>query len=289
MKALITGAEGQVGRALLLERPGGWEAVGHGVTTLDITAPRMVDDVLERERPNVVIHAAAYTAVDAAETDQARAQAVNADGTRHLARAARRYGARMIYISTDFVYDGGQGRPYRPADPPSPLSAYGRTKLAGETAVMEECGDQAVVVRTAWVYSDSGKNFVLTMLRLMRERDEVRVVGDQMGSPTWSVSLAQALWVAAARPNVHGIHHWTDAGVASWYDFALAIQEEALALGLLTRAVPVRPIRTAEYPTPAHRPPYSVLDKSDTWAALDRTAEHWRTNLRHMLQGLARA
>jgi dTDP-4-dehydrorhamnose reductase len=191
-----------------------------------------------------------------------------------------------VYVSTDFVFDGAQGRPYAPDDVPNPLSVYGRTKLAGEEVVRRTFAGAALVVRTAWVYSAVGQNFALTMLRLMRERDAVDVVSDQIGSPTWAESLARALWAAAARPEVRGTHHWTDAGVASWYDFAVAIQEEALAAGLLARPVPVRPLRTEEYPTPARRPAYSVLATSQTREALGLPAVHWRTNLRLMLQGI---
>jgi len=185
------------------------------------------------------------------------------------------------------VFDGASGRPYAPDDRPAPLGVYGRTKLAGERAALG-LADRAVVVRTAWVYSRHGQNFVRRMLGLMRERDEVRVVSDQVGTPTWAHSLADAIWTAVARPALHGVLHWTDAGVASWYDFAVAIQEEAVALGLLDRAVPVRPITSAEYPTPARRPAHSVLAKEASWAALGRTPPHWRVNLRHMLAALAR-
>jgi dTDP-4-dehydrorhamnose reductase len=235
-----------------------------------------------------LFHAAAYTAVDAAETEPERAQAVNALGTAHVASAARRVSARLIHVSTDFVFDGTRGRPYTPDDRPQPLGAYGRSKLAGEREAVRLTDGAALVVRTAWVYAARGRNFVLTMLRLMRERDEVGVVADQVGTPTWAHSLARAMW-AAAQVELTGVHHWTDAGVASWYDFAVAIQEEALGLGLLDRAVPVRPLRTDEYPSRAHRPPYSVLDSSATRLALGLPAVHWRVNLRAMLRGLANA
>jgi dTDP-4-dehydrorhamnose reductase len=288
-KALVTGAAGQLGQALLATAPAAWEVVGCGADVLDITQSDRVEAVLDRERPALILHAAAYTRVDAAEADAERAHAVNAVGAAHIAENARRLGARLIYVSTDFVFDGTQGRPYTPDDLPNPLNVYGRTKLAGEHVVGEVLGDAVLIVRTAWVYSALGHNFVRTMLRLMQERDVIGVVADQVGSPTWARSLAAALWAAAARPKLHGVHHWADAGVASWYDLAVATQEEALAAGLLTRAVPVRPLRTDEYRTPARRPPYSVLDTSGTRAALDLPVTHWRVNLRQMLQGLTRA
>ena len=287
-RALITGAGGQVGLALRERVPGGWSVIACGADELDVTRAEQVRAVLQRERPTVVIHAAAYTAVDAAESSADRAQAVNTRGTAHVAEGAREIGARVLHLSTDFVFDGASGRPYTPHDAPHPLGVYGRTKLAAEREAARILGDRALIVRTAWVYSRHRQNFVLTMLRLMQERDEIGVVGDQIGTPTWARSLAEALWTAAGRPELHGVLHWTDAGVASWYDFAVAIQEEALAAGVLARAVPVRALRTDQYPTSARRPPYSVLDKDASWTALGRVPPHWRVNLRLMLQELAR-
>lgn len=284
--ALIAGAGGQLGRALLAAAPPGWRVVGCSSAELDITRRGQVAEILGRELPTVVINAAAYTAVDAAEQEPERAEAVNARGVAHLAEVATGIGARLIQVSTDFVFDGEQGRPYQPADEPRPVGVYGRTKLAGERLAAQLTGNTAVVLRTAWLYSPWGRNFVLAMLRLMRERDGVDVVSDQVGTPTWAGSLAEAIWAVADRRELRGIHHWTDAGVASWFDFATAVQEEALALGLLSRPVPIRPIRTEDYPAVAKRPPYSVLDKSSTWAALGKSAAHWRENLRLMLREL---
>jgi dTDP-4-dehydrorhamnose reductase len=287
-RALITGAGGQVGLELQATAPDGWTVAACRLEELDVTQPDAVRAAVHRHRPTVVIHTAAYTAVDAAETNADLAEAVNMGGTAHVADAAREVGARLVHVSTDFVFDGTQGRPYAPDDAPNPLGVYGRTKLAAEREAARILDGQALVVRTAWVYSRHRRNFVLTMLRLMAERSEVRVVADQVGTPTWARSLAEALWAAAARPELTGVLHWTDAGVASWYDFAVAIQEEALALGLLSREVLVRPLRTAEFPTPASRPAFSVLEKGSSWAALGWTPPHWRVNLRLMLQGLAR-
>jgi dTDP-4-dehydrorhamnose reductase len=245
--------------------------------------------VIARERPAVIIHAAAYTDVDSAEREVERAEAVNTAGTANVAAAASEVGARMIYISTDFVFDGSLGRPYVPEDHARPLGVYGRTKLAGEQAVLDHTGGSSLVLRTGWVYSAHGRNFVRTMLALMETQSSVGVVSDQVGTPTWARPLAQALWSAAEQPELGGIVHWTDAGVASWYDFAVAIQEEALAAGVLRRAVPIRPLRTVEFPRPARRPPYSVLDKTTGWRALGGPAAHWRSNLRCMLESLPHA
>jgi dTDP-4-dehydrorhamnose reductase len=284
---LVTGAAGQLGLALQATVPRGWRLRGCDGARLDITHPETVYSVLERTRPALVINAAAYTGVDSAERETERSEAVNAAGAAHVAEGARRIGARLIHISTDFVFDGARAVPYAPGDRPNPLGVYGRTTLAGEREVTRISEGKALIVRTAWLYSSHGRNFVLSMLRLMRERDSLGVVYDQVGTPTSAGSLAEALWAMAARPELSGIHHWTDAGIASWYDFAVAVQEEALALGLLSQPVPIRPLRTQEYPTPARRPPYSVLDASATWTALGLPVRHWRDRLRETLGELA--
>jgi dTDP-4-dehydrorhamnose reductase len=286
--ALITGAEGQLGMELQASAPKGWRVIPCGGTALDVSNDAQTRYVFQRERPGLVINAAAYTAVDAAESDADRAAAVNARGAANVAQAARECGARVIHLSTDFVFDGQQGRPCAPDDEPRPLCVYGRTKLEGERAVARVGEGASVIIRSAWIYSAQGKNFVLTMLGLMREKDAVSVVSDQVGTPTWGRGLAEAIWATAERPEMRGVYHWTDAGVASWYDFAVAIQEEALGMGMLERAVPVRPVRSADYPRPAMRPSFSVLDNTGTWAALGRVAPHWRVSLRSMLQELPR-
>jgi len=281
MKALIVGSKGQLGRGLIATAPADMAIVAHDIDTLDITDADAVEALVAAERPDIVLNAAAYTAVDKAESEEEQALAINAAAVGHLAQAAKRHGARLVHVSTDFVFDGTSGIPYPPDAKPNPVSAYGRTKLAGERLA----GDDALIVRTAWVYAPTGGNFVRTMLRLMGERPEVRVVADQIGTPTYAPGLAAALWTLSALGTT-GIHHYTDAGAASWYDFAVAIQEEALAAGLLTQAVPVIPIATADYPTPAQRPHYSVLDKRSTFAALGGPTPHWRDNLRTMIAAI---
>lgn len=284
-RAFITGVRGQLGRELEATLPDGW-LLADGSPSLDVTDPESLRRVVHMARPEVVLHAAAFTAVDRAEAEPGRAEEVNVRGAANVAEAAAEVGARLIYVSTDFVFDGTQSRPYNPSDAPAPLSVYGRTKLAGEREVARILGARALVVRTAWVYSRHGRNFVLTMLRHLRELEEVAVVSDQVGTPTWARSLAETLWAAATVPNLPAVLHWTDAGVASRYEFAVAIQEEALAVGLVSRCVPIRAIRSMEYPTPARRPAFSVLDTQDTSRALGREPSHWRVNLRHMLREL---
>ncbi|HEV7164512.1 MAG TPA: dTDP-4-dehydrorhamnose reductase [Gammaproteobacteria bacterium] len=289
MKAVITGGGGQVATALLRLKPPGVDATIFSHVELDIGDSPAVERALAALKPDVLINAAAYTAVDKAESEPGLAQRVNAEGAGHLAMAARKHGVRFLHISTDFVFDGEQSHPYAPDAMPRPLCVYGVSKLEGERRVLAALEGKALILRTAWVYAGMGRNFVLTMLRLMREKGQVRVVADQVGSPTWSVSLAEALWAAAAVPGLAGVHHWTDAGAASWYDFAVAIAEEAGALDMLPRNMQVTPICTADYPTPARRPAYSMLDRSSTEQALRIKAAHWRVNLRKMLQELHHA
>jgi dTDP-4-dehydrorhamnose reductase len=201
--------------------------------------------------------------------------------------AAAAAGARLLHLSTDFVFDGMASKPYAPDAPTNPQSTYGRTKQAGEEAVRRALPDKSVVLRTAWVYAAEGNNFVRTMLRLMTAKGAVRVVADQIGTPTAAHSLAEVIWALAARPDVSGTYHWTDAGVASWYDFAVAIAEESAVIGLLPAEVRVDAIATEEYPTPAKRPGYSVLDKRSLLAKLSVPARHWRSNLRAVLREIS--
>jgi len=280
MKVLITGAGGQLGQELVRTAPADAAVTALGSADCDVGDPDSVARAIARHRPDVIINAAGYTAVDKAESEPAVAHRVNALGPAHLAAAAG--GARLLHVSTDFVFDGQQGRPWRTDDFTDPLSAYGRSKLAGEAPVLA-LGNAGAVLRTSWVYSKFGGNFVKTMLRLMSSRPEVRVVSDQVGAPTWARGLAEALWCVAARQDVHGLHHWRDAGAASWYDFAVAIAEEASALQMLKQPVSVLPIGTLDYPTPARRPAYSLLDCTATWQQLQHSPPHWRVQLRSML------
>lgn len=289
MKVLIAGAQGQLGRSLLKSAATGVEITAVDVAELDITRPEAVQEVVRRLRPEVIINAAAYTAVDQAESERDLAFAVNAGGVEHLARAARDCGARMVHISTDFVFDGHQSSPYLPADDMHPLNVYGASKAEGEKRLQALAGATAVIVRTGWLYAAEGQNFVKTMLRLMRERDSLGVIADQVGTPTWAGSLAEVIWKIVQDPKITGAHHWSDAGVASWYDFAVAIQEESLVCGLLQRPIPIRPLTTEAYPLPAKRPAYSVLDKRSLIQATGLWPAHWRVNLRSMLRELAHA
>ncbi len=282
MKVLITGANGQVGWELQRSAPNGAELLPLGSRELDVSDAASVDATIGEFQPDLIINAAAYTAVDRAEADREAAYAVNAHGAGNLARAAKAHGARLIHLSTDFVFNGEKPTPYLPEDAVAPLGVYGVSKQAGDELVLAS-GADALIFRTAWVYSSHGNNFVKTMLRLMGEREQLGIVVDQLGTPTWARGLAEVIWTAAEKPELSGIYHWTDAGVASWYDFAVAIYEEATAMGLLNGEVAIKPIPASAYPTPARRPSCAVLDKSKSWADLDIQPVHWRAQLRRML------
>lgn len=286
MKVLITGANGQLGWELQRTIPDSVDVVALSSSELDITNYQKVTERINSLIPQVIINAAAYTAVDKAEEEVEKAFAVNADGAANLAEAAKEVGARFVHLSTDFVFDGQKSSPYLVSDPTNPAGVYGKSKLAGEQKIVEINGlENCAILRTAWVYSAHGNNFVKTMLRLMAERDSLGIVADQIGTPTWAKGLANAVW-KLAQINQDGMFHWTDAGVASWYDFAVAIQEEALALGLVKTKCIINPIGTADYPLPAKRPPFSVLDKSETWKKLGLSGQHWLESLRKMLREL---
>jgi len=288
MTVLVLGGGGQIARAVCALAPLPGQVVLKTRGQLDIGDAAGVARALQEIRPSWVINGAAYTAVDLAEDQPEQAMAVNDTAVGIVANATAQAGSRLLHLSTDFVFDGKSNRAYLPHDQTNPLSVYGVSKLGGERRVMQ-AGNTGIVLRTAWVYASAGRNFVLTMLKLMRERQEIRVVCDQIGAPTWASSAAAAIWGLIKADAPGGIYHWTDLGLASWYDFAVAIQEEAQLKGLLNRAIPVLPIRSAEYPTRAQRPAFSLLDTGSTRALLKVAANHWRHNLRSMLDELRAA
>ncbi|WP_299595827.1 dTDP-4-dehydrorhamnose reductase [uncultured Microbulbifer sp.] len=284
MKILITGKNGQLGQQLQKQAPADSTIIAYGRDALDIANKEQVFTVLKQEQPDLLINAAAYTAVDKAESDCEQAHLINARGPENLALACRELGIRLVHVSTDFVFDGKQSRPYQPQDTRCPLGVYGASKARGEEAI-EAILPEAIIVRTAWVYDREGGNFATTMLRLMSERDQLGVVADQIGTPTWAGTLAQSLYALAANREASGIYHCTDAGAASWYDFAVAIYEEGRAAGLLpeSKQVQISPITAADYPTPAARPAFSVLDKSRLVKDTGVELKHWRQVLRAAL------
>lgn len=283
MKVLITGAAGQLGRALAAAAPRSEVVKTCTHAELDIAQEAAVRALFADFAPELVINAAAFTRVDDAERNPEEAARANATGPQVLAAACRTAGAWLTHVSTDFVFDGGRSHPYDTHAAAHPLSVYGRTKLVGETAVARELGERCAVVRASWLYSAAG-GFAARMLALMKNRPELRVVSDQVGAPTHAAGLAGVLWAISTR-RAAGLWHWCDSGVASWYDFAVAIAEEAVRFGLLPTAPPIVPIATADYPTAAARPAYSVLDKRATEKLLGVTAPHWRSALRATFAG----
>lgn len=282
-KVLVTGAQGQLGQALLALAPDHLEVVGCSRSELDITDAQQVENCIAAHKPDVVINAAAYTAVDKAESEPELARAINTEGARHVAAASVRCGVWPIQISTDFVFDGMQSTPYAPDDPTNPLSVYGLTKRDGEIAVREASDGKATILRTAWVYGPVGHNFMLTMLRLLREREQLTVVSDQIGTPTSTHSISRALFAMISHQIGHGeTLHWTDAGVASWYDFACRIREctETSALGVPLATV--RAIPSSGYPTPARRPAMSVLQSAASLAEVTKEG-HWADELKQIV------
>ena len=275
MKVLLTGAKGQLGSALTASAPPGIMLEACTRKNCDLSDPSALHTMLAWTKPDIVVNAGAYTAVDAAESEEGLAHTINADAVRALARSMDELGGRIVQIGTDYVFDGNSGTAYRPGDRRNPLTAYGRSKAAGE----DHLRSRDLLVRTSWLYAPGHANFMTTMLRLMQEQDEVSVVADQIAAPTLASGLAEAIWALIAA-DASGTFHHSDAGVASWYDFAIAIAEEAVGAGLLGEMPRIRPIATTDYPTAAKRPAFSLLDSSATRELLGRDAVHWRANLR---------
>ena len=286
MKTLVIGSTGQLGRELLKSAPPTISVDSVSRSDLDLTDAEQICRVIGTHSPEIVINASAHTAVDRAESERDLAFAVNCAAVAMMAEASAAVGARLVHVSTDFVFDGTHNRPYPIDAATCPINVYGESKVAGEQRVVATQGLDWQIIRTAWVYAATGRNFMLTMLRLFRERERVEVVADQIGTPTSAASLAACIWRAATAKSSSGILHFTDAGVASWFDFAVAIYEEARALGLVDRSVEIVPITTAAFPTAARRPAFSVLDKSETWRRFGIQPVHWRVKLREVLQEL---
>ena len=289
MKVLLTGAGGQLGQALIASAPKGFEVVATSRQELDLADPEACRSAVEQHQPAWVLNAGAYTAVDKAESEPELAHAVNAGAPEAFARALDQQGGRLLQISTDFVFNGTQGTPYQPQQSRNPLGTYGASKAAGEAAVQDVLGTggRGLILRTSWVIGPVGKNFALTMLRLHRERDQLGVVADQVGCPTSTLNLAQACWQTLQISGVRElptVMHWSDAGAASWYDVAVAVGRIGAELGHIDTPADVQPITTADYPTPAERPAYSLLDCTATRAALDLNGVHWQQALKAVLQ-----
>lgn len=284
-KILLIGSNGQVGTELQQALHNYPELIAVSRPRIDLYQPEKLKELITEIQPDVVINAAAYTAVDRAESEADLAELGNAIAPQNIAQACAEIDAYLIHLSTDYVFDGTSSQPYLETAPTQPLSTYGSTKLAGEVAIQTYC-PKHLILRTAWVYGSYGKtNFVKTMLRLGKEREVVKVVYDQIGSPTWAGDLAAAInqLIPQLNPQMAGIYHYTNSGVCSWYDFAIAIFAEAKLLGFPLQIKEVLPITTSEYPTPAHRPSYSVLSSTKIRPYLGNHPPYWRDSLTKML------
>ena len=290
---LLTGCFGQLGTAIrkcwdASSLPADYEMLPVGAHQLDLTDAPAVRAYLDQLKPRYVINTAAYTQVDDAESDAEAAFALNGDAVSVVAQWCSRHDCTLIQISTDFVFDGRADTPYLPEAATGPLSVYGASKLAGERHVLERLPHDGIIVRTAWLYSEFGSNFVKTMLRLMGERRELKVINNQIGSPTSAHTLAQFILTLIKTGTTHGVFHWTDGAEISWFEFASAIYREGRSYLLLEGDVSIQPIQSNEYPTPAARPAYSVLDRTASLALIDEAAEDWQAALKHVVENLAR-
>ena len=285
MKILLAGGSGQLAQELQPILLSSGEVIAVDRTRIDLSQPESIRQAMAEIQPDLVVNAAAYTAVDKAENEPELAHAVNGIAPGIFAEECAKLRATLIHFSTDYVFDGSRGSAYLETDITNPLGTYGKSKLAGEEAIRNAV-NRHIIIRTAWVYGNGGKgNFVKTMLRLGKEREEIRVVADQIGSPTWTGDLAAAVSqiIPQIKPEIFGTYQYTNSGVCSWYDFAIAIFEEAEKLGFTLKVQRVIPITTAEYPTPAKRPAFSVLSTVKISAILDTYPPHWRQGLRQML------
>lgn len=285
MKAIIVGKSGQLANELVAELPKGIEYLSLGRNDVDITSYDELSARVKLFQPHVIINASAYTAVDKAESDIDAAYAINEKAVEVMANIAKENNCRFLHVSTDFIFDGESNLAYDVSESTNPTSVYGASKLAGELALKRIYPENSAIVRTSWVYSTFGNNFVKTMLRLMKEKEQLGVVVDQIGCPTNAKGLAQFLWLLASNENLEQVYHWSDAGVASWYDFAVAIQELGWKYGLLGKEIPISAIASSAYPTPAKRPKFSLLNSSESHLICKQV--HWREQLESCIVNLS--
>jgi dTDP-4-dehydrorhamnose reductase len=284
MKAVIIGKNGQVAWELMQTVPENVQAIALGREDINILDIKQLKVKFEKFRPDVIINASAYTEVDKAESDQCMAYAINKDAVKNMALVCNQLDIRLLHISTDFVFDGMKNTAYTVDDETNPISVYGASKLAGEDEIRAHHIVNSAIIRTSWVYSSYGNNFVNTMLRLLNEKEEIGVVADQIGCPTYARGLAEFLWQLAEDKDIKPLYNWSDLGLASWYDFANEVQRQAYDLGILSKKIPIRPISTSAYPTLAKRPVFGVLLQCN----LDNSnyRRHWVDGLKEALRYL---
>ena len=296
MKILLSGSAGQLGQALISYKPKNIKLIVKNKNDFDITNENQCIKLISHHKPEWVINTSAYTLVDQAEINSKDAFSVNTIGAKNLARTIKKYGGNLLHFSTDFVFSGNESKPYSPYQRTNPINIYGKSKAEGEMAIQELLNDtnQGLIIRTSWLLGSVGKNFALTLLKLHKEQKNISVVSDQIGSPTTTSSLARASWKlvklksskTSKKIPFPNIFHYSDAGVASWYDLAVAIGEISEEIGLIEKAAKVIPISSSSYPTKALRPNFSVLDCSSTYKLLDLEPKHWRSSLYQLLREL---
>ena len=288
MKVLLTGGSGQVGQEILKSKPKGIEIICPSRDKLDLSDHWACKKIVQDYKPDWIINCGAYTQVDDAEKNILLSKKINGYAPAAFVEAINETNTNLLHISTDFVFDGNQNFPYKENQIRNPLSQYGSSKALGEELIETKINDieKATILRTSWVISPIGKNFILTMLRLHSEKETIKVVSDQIGCPTSAGELAKVCWriiELKKKKKLPSIFHWSDSGVASWYDIAVAVGELAKELGINKKEANVLPINTSEYPTPAQRPKYSLLDTKHTSSLLDINPIHWRKNLKNIL------
>ena len=296
MRILITGSDGQLGKSLISYKPSNIKLLAQNKKELDITNENKCIEIISEFKPDWVINAGAYTFVDDAEINVKRAFSINSIGAYNLAKSIKKVGGNLLHFSSDFVFSGEQTKPYTPYQTTNPINTYGKSKEEGEIAINESLNKtkQSIIIRTSWLLGSVGRNFALTMIRLHKEKENISVVSDQIGSPTTTISLARASWkliqlkssTSINRIQIPNICHYSDAGVASWYDLAVAIGEISEELGLIKKAAKVIPISSCSYPSTAIRPNFSVLDCSTTYRLLGLEPIHWRVSLYELLKEL---
>ena len=288
MKVLLTGGSGQVGQEIIKSKPEEIEIINPCRKKLDLSNYGACKKIVEEHKPDWIINCGAYTQVDAAEKNILLSKKINGYAPAAFTEAINEENANLLHLSTDFVFDGNQNVPYLENQSRNPLSQYGSSKALGEELIEKKINEieKATILRTSWVISPRGKNFVLTMLKLHSQRESIKVVYDQIGSPTSAKNLSNVCWKIIElkdRKKLPFVLHWSDAGVASWFDIAVAVGEIGLDLGIITKKAKVLPIKTKNFPLPAERPKFSILDTQKTSDLLELRPNHWRTNLLEIL------
>jgi len=281
---VITGARGQLGQELVNICPIDVDLITFSHKELDITATKSLNELLTSMKPDVIINTASYTNVDLAESNSDLAFQINASAVAELASIAKKIHARLIQLSTDYIFDGQQLTPYKPSDTPNPINVYGQSKWLGEQLALTNNPENTLIIRTSWLYSTYQKNFVIKILQQLKSADDLNIVADQIGAPTWAHQLAKVIWATINNPKLTGTLHWSDAGHCSWYEFALSIHQQALKLGFIKSAKNLKPILSESLTAPATRPAYSVLDTQETTKILGIMPIHWQENLMQMLR-----